>query len=290
MTDVSGAAENTVAETLFIVTIPGATPSKWVDRFTSRHRAVQLVNQDSSAQALHLRTPEDGAAPRGIPQLGYLRWRLDSTATEHLRSLDVGPEQVHVVTLYEEQPVVCVGRDHVLAAWDPDADGPLPAEELEALDEAAVNPADFAPALASDADPLDAPEQPGAGERMALEIVASGAGYTVLPASVARMFGRRDLVTLPLVPDEAHLGWQVALAWRRDLDSELVQDFIGVARGRRPSSSRSSAVPEANQQQKQSAAQKSGKHAGRPAGNSNRGAGKNGAKNSPKKGTRGRRR
>lgn len=277
MTDASGTAHDTVAETLFIVTIPGATPSKWVERFTSRHRAVQLVNQDEAAQTAHLRPAADGEMPRGIPQLGYLRWRLDSTSSDLLSAADIDPDQVHVVTLYQERPVVCVARDHVLAAWDPDTDGPLPAGELEALDDAEVDPRDFAPVVAPDADPLDVPEQPGAGERMALEIVASGAGYTVLPASVARMFGRRDLVTLPLEPSEAHPGWQVALAWRRDLDSELVQDFIGVARGRRASSSRSSAVP-VEMQQKQ---QKLSKQQKRPVPKT----GKKGAK-----GTRGRRR
>ncbi|WFP16689.1 LysR substrate-binding domain-containing protein [Citricoccus muralis] len=283
MTDASGAAHDTVAETLFIVTVPGATPSKWVERFTSRHRAVQLVNQDEAAQVAHLRPAAEGELPRGIPQLGYVRWRLDASSSEVLTAAGIEPEQVHVVTLYQEQPVVCVGRDHVLAAWAPDVDGPLPAAELEALDDAEVDPRDFAPVVAPDADPLDVPEQPGAGERMALEIVASGAGYTVLPASVARMFGRRDLVTLPLEPSAAHPGWQVALAWRRDLDSELVQDFIGVARGRRPSSSRSSAVPEQRQQTQEKPSKK------QPAPKTGKKGAKS-AKTTAKKGARGRRR
>ena len=123
-------------------------------------------------------------------------------------------------------------------------------------------------------------ELPGAGERMALEIAASGAGHVVLPMSVARMFGRKDVVVLPLAsalddtvgmsradreaaatraeveadagdagtaaagPGEAdddaarHPGWDVALAWLKEADSELVQSFVGVARGRRGNSSR----------------------------------------------------
>ena len=32
-------------ETLFLATIPGATPSTWVERFTTRQRTVQLVNE-----------------------------------------------------------------------------------------------------------------------------------------------------------------------------------------------------------------------------------------------------
>ena len=175
-----------------------------------------------------------------------------------------------------------MGRDHLLAAWDVDADGPVPPAELDPDEE--LDPARFAPAPS--AEPMDAAELPGAGERMALEIAASGAGHVVLPMSVARMFGRKDVIVLPLAstlddtvglsradreaaatrsaladeqaraeaeagaavegPDPAgqgdddarHPGWDVALAWLKAADSELVQAFVGVARGRRGASSR----------------------------------------------------
>ncbi|RUQ28698.1 hypothetical protein D8M33_04550, partial [Micrococcus sp. HSID17245] len=112
------------------------------------------------------------------------------------------------------------------------------------------------------------------------------AGHVVLPMSVARMFGRKDVIVLPLAStlddtvglsradreaadtrsaladgearaeaeagaavegpdptgqadDEArHPGWDVVLAWLKAADSELVQAFVGVARGRRGASSR----------------------------------------------------
>ncbi|RUQ45316.1 hypothetical protein D8M15_03670 [Micrococcus sp. HSID17228] len=38
--------------------------------------------------------------------------------------------------------------------------------------------------------------------------------------------------------DARHPGWDVALAWLKAADSELVQAFVGVARGRRGASSR----------------------------------------------------
>jgi hypothetical protein len=220
-----------VPETLFLSTIPGASPSKWVDRFTSRERRVQLVNHDAGAQLAFLAPGPEGSAPRGLPQLGYLRWSLDSGPEALLRSGGIDPDEVHVVRFYEEDPVVCVGKDHLLAAWDLEADGPVPVDELDA--DALMEPARFAPEPPSD--PLDAPEVPGSGERMAVEIVASGTGHTVLPASVARMFGRKDIIVLPL---SGHPGWGVGLAWLKTADSELVQDFIGAAKGRRPGSSR----------------------------------------------------
>ena len=109
------------------------------------------------------------------------------------------------------------------------------------------------------------------------------ARQVVLPASVARQFGRKDVVVLPLAceldevvglsradreaaateaevqaetglgvagaeddagrapqDDDAprHPGWDVGLAWLKESDSDLVQAFVGVARGRRGTSSR----------------------------------------------------
>lgn len=224
-----------VPQTLLLSTIPGASPSKWVDRFTTRERGVRLVNHDVGAQLAFLAPGPEGSAPRGLPQVGYLRWRLDSTPDELLRTAGVDPQDVHVVRFYEEDPVVCVGQDHLLAAWDVAVDGPVPLSELDPQE--AMEPDRFAPE--PPVDPLDAPEVPGSGERMAVEIVATGAGHVVLPASVARMFGRRDVVVLPLQRDAEYPGWGVGLAWLRAVDSPLVQDFIGVAKGRRPGSSRS---------------------------------------------------
>lgn len=92
---------------------------------------------------------------------------------------------------------------------------------------------------ASPADPFHTP-QTGAGlaraERLALEVVASGAGLLILPSSVARMLSRKDVVLRRV---EGLPGYDVALAWRRDRDDAVIQEFIGIARGRRPGSGRS---------------------------------------------------
>ena len=283
----------TPPETLFLATIPGATPSTWVQRFTSRERTVQLVNHDESAQAAHLAHDDAGAPLHPLPQLGYLRWRRgEDGASAVLRAAGVDPRHVHVVTAYSELPVVCVGREHLLAAWDVDADGPVPLAELDPAEH--MDPARFTPDAVAEAtrvgegtfadvpNPLDVPDVPGSGERMALEIVASGVGHVVLPMSVARVFGRKDVVVLPLAcelddvaglsraereadataaqvqaetgvdvggEDDAdraaqnddaprHPGWDVGLAWLKESDSDLVQAFVGVARGRRGTSSR----------------------------------------------------
>nr|WP_282442673.1 MULTISPECIES: hypothetical protein [unclassified Micrococcus] len=179
---------------MFLATIPGATPSTWVGRFTSRERAVQLVNHDESAQLAHLAHDDAGMPLHPLPQLGYVRWRRDRRLDDVVKDAGVDPRHVHTVTSYSELPVVCVGKDHLLSAWDVDADGPVPMAELDPEEE--LEPARFAPAPSED--PLDPAEVPGAGERMAIEIAASGTGHVVLPMSVARMFGRKDVVVLPV--------------------------------------------------------------------------------------------
>lgn len=214
-------------ETLFLSTIPGATPSKWLHRYKARGSSVTLVPQDEQSQTLFLQ-PHD--PPRYLPQLGYLRWRADSTWQELIAADGLDPEDFHLVRLYDEAAVVMVSKDHLLAAWTED-DGDVGAEELEG--ETYWNPADYASAPVTD--PLEMPEEVAAGERMVIKLVATGSGYTLLPASVARMFGQKDVLVLPT---NIHPGWEVGLAWNRVADSDLIQDFIGVTKGRRPRSSR----------------------------------------------------
>lgn len=214
-------------ETLFLSTIPGATPSKWVHRFKARGSEVTLVTQDEHSQTLFLQ-PDD--PPRYLPQLGYLRWRADQTWQELVAAHGLDPEDIHLVRLYDESPVIMVSKDHLLAAWTED-DGDVSTDDLEG--ETFWNPQDYASEPVPD--PLDTPEEVAAGERMAIQLVATGSGYTLLPASVARMFGQKDVLVLPT---NMHPGWEVGLAWRRAADSDMIQDFIGVTKGRRPRSSR----------------------------------------------------
>lgn len=215
------------AETLFLSTIPGATPSKWIHRYKARGSRVQLVTQDEQSQTLFLQ-PHD--PPRYLPQLGYLRWRADQTWQDLVAAADLDPQDIHLVRLYDEAAVILVSEDHLLAAWL-EEDGDIGADEL--ADDTFWDPRAYAAEPVTD--PLDAPEEVAAGERMAIQLAATGAGYTLLPASVARMFGQKDVRVLPT---RMHPGWEVGLAWLKAADSDLIQDFIGVTKGRRPKSSR----------------------------------------------------
>jgi DNA-binding transcriptional LysR family regulator len=116
---------------------------------------------------------------------------------------------LHVIPLYAEVLVVVAPKGHF----------------VEAADE--VTLADLADEHRHHVPPLTA--------KQAVETVAAGVGIVILPMSVARLHHRRDVVQRPItdVPEST-----VGLAWRRDLDDDRVERFIGVVRGRTAHSSR----------------------------------------------------
>ena len=115
-------------------------------------------------------------------------------------------EERFAVELYRERTVVVLPRDH------PYAD----ASELSIADIAEF---ERTPAQGTVTDTL--------------AITAAGVGVCVLPMSVARIHHRKDLVPIPLSDGPE---WPVYLTWRND--SELIQDFVGITRGRGARSSR----------------------------------------------------
>lgn len=195
-----GPSEGLPGTGLRLGVIPGATPDKWAARWRKRFPDVPLHVE---------RFEDEGQLERvrtGAVDVGYLRLREGE-----VEALD--SEIFHRVVLYREDPVVCAAREHWVAA----------AEESVAWEDIAEE--SF----------LDA-TQAEDGESMALEVVASGAGLLMLPHSVARMLSRKDVVIRRV--DDAP-GFDVALCWRRDRDDAVIQEFIGVARGRRSGSGRS---------------------------------------------------
>ncbi|GFZ87709.1 LysR family transcriptional regulator substrate-binding protein [Nesterenkonia alkaliphila] len=195
--------------------IPGAAPDKWVRRWRERFPAISLrvVYYDDAG------APERLIA--GTVDISYHRSR------EGLQLPEEG--LFHRVRLYTEQAVVCAARDHCVAAAEDSVD------VAELFDEPFLDPRGMVSEPADPHRPL-AGEELARAERIALEVVASGAGLLVMPHSVARSLSRKDVVTRVL--DQAP-GYDVSLLWLRERDSEQIQEFIGVARGRRAQSPRS---------------------------------------------------
>jgi len=192
--------------------VPGVTPGKWVRTWGERVPAVPLeLIAVSAADAV--------AALR------------DGTADAALVRLPIDRSGLSAIPLYTETSVVVMPKDHEAAAveevrvedladyvWLHPLDDCLEWEVLPGL------PANDRPATAADA----------------VELVAAGAGLLVVPQSLARLYHRRDLTYRPMTDSPQS---RVALSWPEERTTDLVEEFIGIVRGRTVNSSRGRLAP-----------------------------------------------
>jgi len=140
-------------------------------------------------------------------QLGPLQ---DGSADMGFVRLPIEREGLSVIPLYEEQPVVVAPKGHEISVFEEVPFADLAEESF--LDVAALG-----------------------GPEAALQVVASGAGLVVLPMAVARHFNVKDTVARRLTGAE---GTDIALAWPTEATDEVLEEFIGIVRGRTAQSSR----------------------------------------------------
>lgn len=187
--------------------VPGVTPTKWVQIWNERLPDVPLtLVAVAPGEAFEL-------LRGGGADAGFVRLPVDRT-------------DLSAIPLYTETTVVVIPKDHVIAAVDE-----VTTEDL--ADETVLHPLD---------DTLPWENLPGksANERPAttadaIELVAAGIGVLAVPQSLARLHHRKDLTYRPLT--EAPES-RVALSWPEDATTDLVEDFIGIVRGRTVNSSR----------------------------------------------------
>lgn len=127
--------------------------------------------------------------------------------------LPVQGEGLNVIPLYSEIAVVVVPKEHPIAAFDAVTLSDL---EGETRQDAGVG---------GDLDAV----------RGAVELVAAGVGVLVLPQSIARLHARKDVTYRPVTDAPAT---EIALAWPAERTTELVEEFVGIVRGRTAQSSR----------------------------------------------------
>ncbi|MFB9688880.1 LysR substrate-binding domain-containing protein [Amycolatopsis plumensis] len=187
--------------------VPGATPAKWVRTWGERVPEVPLT--------LVPVAPADAAA--------LLRSREADAAL--LRS-PIDRDGLHAIPLYTETTVVVVPKDHLIAAADE-------VSTVDLADEVVLHPLDDT--LEWDARPgrpaVSRPETTAD----AIELVAAGVGVLVVPQSLARLHHRRDLTYRP-VEDAPQSS--VALSWLEEETTDLMEQFIGIVRGRTVNSTR----------------------------------------------------
>jgi DNA-binding transcriptional LysR family regulator len=187
--------------------VPGATPAKWVRIWQERLPDVPLeLLPVPAAEA-------PGLLLAGEADAGLVRLPVDRTV-------------LSAIPLYTETTVVVVPKDHVVTAVEE-------ASPADLADEVLLHPLD-------DVLPWDRPPGLPALERPAttgdaIELVAAGIGLLVVPQSLARLHHRRDLAYRPLTEAPSS---SVALSWPEDRHTDLVEQFIGIVRGRTVNSTR----------------------------------------------------
>jgi DNA-binding transcriptional LysR family regulator len=192
--------------------VPGVMPDKWGRTWAERmpRRPLDLVPLGDG----------DGVAMVRAGELHMCFVRLP-----------VDREGLHLIPLYDEQPVVVVAREHPVAAYEEIDVGDLADEHL--LQDPGTVPA-WRDVATEVRDGTRHPV-PAMTLRQAVESVAAEAGIVVVPMSLARLHHRKDVVAVRVtgVPTT-----KVGLTWRVDDEDERVQAFIGVVRGRTANSSR----------------------------------------------------
>ncbi|MGJ6979623.1 LysR substrate-binding domain-containing protein [Aestuariimicrobium soli] len=175
--------------------VPGVTLTKWRriwdERFRTPLEIIDLTEPDQRR-----------AVVTGEVDLAFVRLPIDRAG-------------LHLIPLYDEDPVVWLSKDHLLAELHE-----LTADDL--ADERVIH----------DAEPAS------------IELATYSAAVLRVPLSVARTGSRKDLVHRPFVGGEPTT---IGLAWLTSSDAPLVEEFIGVVRGRTAQSSRSQAERESRQ-------------------------------------------
>ncbi|WP_187250284.1 LysR family substrate-binding domain-containing protein [Microbacterium sp. 4-7] len=186
--------------------VPGATPGKWIDAWKQRmpHVPIELVTIEVADQ-------RDAIGD------------LDAA----LVRLPLSDENLHIITLYDEVPVVVASIESHLLAADELTVADLSGETVMVPTDDALGPIDIPGAVAPAFAPLSVAD--------AIVTAATGTGIVIVPMSLARLHHRKDVGHRPLADGPTST---VALAWRRDHTTPDVETFIGIVRGRTSNSSR----------------------------------------------------
>lgn len=201
---------------LTIAFATGTEPAKWFRRYEAL--TGRPVSGTPSADPFALLS--DG--PGGFSGSGA------DAALMRLPDSRVG-EQHHVVRLYEEAQAVAVPKDSVFAEVGGSVlDHDLAGEHLNF-------------------DYYDDHASPGLGPaekvdelRAALQVVAANVGFARGPLPLLRALSKKQVSVLELAG--AQPATAIGLVWLKERDAEDVQDFVGVAKGRTPRSSRGTAA------------------------------------------------
>lgn len=126
-------------------------------------------------------------------------------------------ESLHRIRLYDEAPGVAVEKEHVLSV-------------TKDTDVAARDDLEGDTVLLDSADAAEVREM--------LPVAATGAGIVLAPRPLLRALNARGVIHREIEPAGAG-PTTIFLAWPKDLDDDVTQEFAGIVRGRREGSRRS---------------------------------------------------
>lgn len=188
--------------------VTGTEPGKWFARYRAitEHSLEEIPSDDPFALL-------DG----GSADLALLRLpdpRVGEVGDVH-----------HRVVLYSEKPGVAVPKDSVYAMYAETGER----VRAEDLSDEHVNYR-FGDGQGADIDEL----------RGALQVVAANVGVAYAPAPLLKVLAKKQVVVLELAGEDGQRdgATEIALVWKVEQDSEAIQDFVGVAKGRTRNTSR----------------------------------------------------
>lgn len=190
----------TIAQPLTIAFIKGTAPGKWFARFNERTDYPDLITLESDDAFGALL---DGRATAALVRLPDPRLS-DSGLTEAF----------HKVDLYEEQPGITVPKE----------------SELTLLD--VISRADIAGEIVN-YEPADTVDIQAV--RDAVQVVAANVGVVIAPRPLLRSISSKQTENRPFSDAAAT---QISLVWRKADDCDMIQDFVGITKGRTVNSSR----------------------------------------------------
>ena len=199
--------------TFSIAFVAGVTPTKWTRIWADRRPDVPLevfrTNPTEQTAVLH-----------------------DGRANVSLVRLPIDQRELSVIVLYSEIPVVVAAKDHAIAASETVIVTDLADDHLLQEPDDVPEWRDLATEV-RDGTRRPLPQMRDLDDTM--ELVAGGVGIVIVPHSIARLYGRKDVVSRPVggVPES-----QIALAWLAAETTDEVEEFIGIVRGRSSTSSR----------------------------------------------------
>ncbi|SEM87115.1 LysR family transcriptional regulator [Cryobacterium sp. TMT1-3] len=196
-----------------IAFVAGVTPTKWTRIWNDRRPDVPLtVFRTETAEQIAVL--HDGRA-----EVSLVRLPIDDT-------------NLSVINLYNEIPVAVGAKDHASLQSETVLLADLAGEHLLQNPDDVPEWRDLADEV-RDGSRRALPPMRDLDE--AMEQVAAGVGILIVPHSIARLYGRKDVVSRPVT---GVAETQIALAWITRETTDDIEDFIGIVRGRSKASSR----------------------------------------------------